>query len=60
MKIAVFLKTCARAGIPVLESFIKSISEEDYKIYEEAHPLGKGGGHAGGHLWGKFAARSAL
>lgn len=34
MKIAVFLKTCARAGIPVMESFIKSISEEDYKIYE--------------------------
>ena len=34
MKIAIFKKTCAQAGIPVMEAFIKSLSEEDYKIYE--------------------------
>ena len=34
MKIAIFKKTCAQAGIPVMEAFIKSLSNEDYKIYE--------------------------
>ena len=34
MKIAIFKKTCAQAGIPVMEAFIKSLSNEDYQLYE--------------------------
>ena len=34
MKIAIFPKTCAQAGIPVMDAFIKSISNENYQTYE--------------------------
>lgn len=34
MKIAVFPKTCARAGIPVMDAFIKSIKDDEVMVCE--------------------------